>query len=182
MNVEFYKSLIPYCEKFGIKVACENMWQWNNGNKAPSDSTCSRAWEFNKYLDAIDSEWIVGCLDVGHAFLVNEDIPAFIRGAAPRLKALHVHDTDYRSDKHTAPFMEKIDFEAFSDCSKLEKIQLPNTLKTIEAKAFNECIALSECENINRVKEILAFEATKLAHGEKCQRHAKKAFFHFCKL
>lgn len=26
MNVEFYKSLIPYCEKFGIKVACENMW------------------------------------------------------------------------------------------------------------------------------------------------------------
>jgi uracil-DNA glycosylase family 4 len=54
MNVEFYKSLIPYCEKFGIKVACENMWQWYNGNKVPSDSTCSRAWEFNKYLDAID--------------------------------------------------------------------------------------------------------------------------------
>ena len=27
INVEFYKSLIPYCEKFGIKVACENMWR-----------------------------------------------------------------------------------------------------------------------------------------------------------
>ena len=40
INVEFYKSLIPYCEKFGIKVACENMWQCNNGNKVPSDSTC----------------------------------------------------------------------------------------------------------------------------------------------
>lgn len=36
-----------------------------------------------------------------------------------------------------------------------------------------ECIALAECENINRAKEILAFEATKMAHGEQA---AKEAF------
>ena len=28
-NINYYKSLIPYCEEFGIKVACENMWQYN---------------------------------------------------------------------------------------------------------------------------------------------------------
>ena len=35
-----------------------------------------------------------------------------------------------------------------------------------------ECIALAECPNINRAKEILAFEATKLAHGEEEAKNA----------
>lgn len=134
INVEFYKSLIPYCKKFGIKVACENMWQWNNGNKVPSDSTCSRAWEFCKYLDAIDSEWIVGCLDIGHVSLMNADIPAFIKTMGnKRLQALHVHDTDYKSDKHTLPFMEKIDFIAM--CKALAEIDYKGDF-TFEADAF----------------------------------------------
>ena len=37
----------------------------------------------------------------------------------------------------------------------------------------DECIALANCGNINRAKEILAFEATKMAHGEAA---AKEAF------
>lgn len=134
MNVEFYKSLIPYCERFGIKVACENMWQYNNGFKAPSDSTCSRAWEFNKYLDAIDSEWIVGCLDIGHASLMAADIPEFIRQMGnKRLQALHVHDTDFKYDKHTLPFMEKIDYHAV--CKALGEIDYQGDF-TYEADAF----------------------------------------------
>lgn len=134
LNVEFYKNLIPYCEKFGIKVACENMWQYNNGFKAPSDSTCSRAWEFNKYLDAIDSEWIVGCLDIGHVSLMATDIPEFIRQMGnKRLQALHVHDTDTKYDKHTLPFMEKIDYHAV--CKALGEIDYQGDF-TYEADAF----------------------------------------------
>ncbi len=134
MNVEFYRNLVPYCEKFGIKVACENMWQWNNGNKVPSDSTCSRAWEFCKYLDAIDSPWIVGCLDIGHVSLMNADIPAFIRQMGnERLRALHVHDTDFKSDKHTLPFMERIDWYAV--CKALAEIDYKGDL-TFEADNF----------------------------------------------
>ena len=134
INVEFYKSLIPYCKKFGIKVAAENMWQWNNGYKAPSDSTCSRGWEFCKYLDAIDSEWIVGCLDIGHVSLMNADIPEFIRKMGnKRLQALHVHDTDYKIDKHTIPFAEKIDFIAM--CKALAEIDYQGDF-TFEADAF----------------------------------------------
>ena len=138
MNVEFYKSLIPYCQKFGIKVACENMWQCNNGNIVPSDSTCSRAWEFCKYIDAINSEWIVGCLDIGHVSLMNADIPDFIRMMGnKRLQALHVHDTDYKSDKHTVPFLEKIDFIAM--CKALAEIDYKGDF-TFETDAFYEGI------------------------------------------
>ena len=111
-NVKFYKSLIPYCEKYGIKVACENMWQENPKTNAITDSTCSRAWEFCKYLDAIDSDWIVGCLDLGHTSLVAADTVEFIKKmGAKRLQALHVHDTDFVHDLHTLPFTGKMSFE-----------------------------------------------------------------------
>ncbi len=134
LNVEFYKNLIPYCEKFQIKVATENMWQYNNGFKAPSDSTCSRAWEFNRYIDAIDSPWIVGCLDVGHVSLMNTSIPDFIRAMGnKRLQALHIHDTDFKYDKHTIPFAEKIDFHGI--CEALAQIDYQGDF-TFEADAF----------------------------------------------
>lgn len=111
MNVAFYKSLIPYCEKFGIKVAIENMWQYNSASKCITDSTCSRSWEFCKYIDAVNSDWIVGCLDIGHASLVVKDIPKFINGMGNRrLQALHIHDTDFIKDLHTLPFTQKIDY------------------------------------------------------------------------
>lgn len=103
INLEFYNSLIPYCKEFNIHVCIENMWQYDE-NRIIRPSTCATLKEFNEYLDMLDSPWIVGCLDVGHAFLVNEDIPAFIRGAAPRLKALHVHDTGYNVDLHRLPY------------------------------------------------------------------------------
>ncbi len=37
---------------------------------------------------------------------------------------------------------------------------------------LDECIAIAEQPNINRAKEILAYEATKLAHGEKAAKDA----------
>lgn len=121
LNVDFYNRLIPYAKKFGIKIAVENMWQRNKGSGAITDSTCSRAWEFCKYIDAINSEWVVGCLDIGHASLMGADLPAFIKTMGnKRLKALHVHDNDFINDSHTAPFFGKIDFE--SVCKALKEI------------------------------------------------------------
>ena len=111
MNVELYKSLVPYAEKFGIKIATENMWQTNNGSRTPTDSVCSRSWEFCKLIDAVNSPYIVGCLDIGHVAIMGADIPAFIKAMGPkRLQALHVHDTDLIHDSHTLPFTQKMSF------------------------------------------------------------------------
>lgn len=112
INVSFYKKLIPYAEKFGVKIATENMWQTNNGAKTPTDSVCSRAWEFNKLLDAVNSPWLVGCLDIGHVSLMRANIPDFVRNMGKnRLQALHLHDTDFVKDLHTLPFTQKIDYQ-----------------------------------------------------------------------
>ncbi len=112
INIEFYKSLIPYCEKFDINVAVENMWQMNPiGNHTIVNSTCARVEEFCEYIDEINSERIGGCLDTGHVSLCGEDMSVMIRGLdGKRLKALHVHDTDGFRDLHTLPFTAKNDY------------------------------------------------------------------------
>lgn len=111
MNMKFYNSLIPYCEQFGIKVAAENMWQWNRFTRQCIHSTCSRAEEFCDYIDSINSEWIVACLDIGHVVLVSEDIPRMIKMLGNRLEALHIHDNDYKDDLHAFPFFHQIRFD-----------------------------------------------------------------------
>lgn len=111
INREYYTSLLPYCEQFGIAIATENMWHWNSFGKHIIDSTCSRAPEFCEYIDMIDSPYLVGCLDIGHTSLVGVKLGDFIRtmGKA-RLRALHVHDNDYQQDSHTLPYLLNIDF------------------------------------------------------------------------
>ena len=136
MNMEFYNKLIPYAKKFGIKIATENMWQENNGARSITDSTCSRAWEFNKYIDTINSEWVVGCLDIGHVSLIRSDIPKFIKAMGnKRLCALHVHDTNCIKDLHTLPFTQSIDYIAA--CKALKEIGYQGDF-TCEATAVNE--------------------------------------------
>lgn len=136
LNIEFYKRLVPYCEKFGIKVACENMWQRNKAAHRIIDSVCSRPAEFCEYLDEIGSPWVVACLDVGHVALTDEDMATTIRTLGPdRLQALHVHDNNLSEDSHTMPYMLKIDFNALT--SALKEIGYQGDF-TLEADHFLE--------------------------------------------
>ncbi|MBO5883729.1 MAG: sugar phosphate isomerase/epimerase [Clostridia bacterium] len=119
MNLEFYKRLVPYCEKFNIKVAAENMWQFDD-NKVIIDSTCASSEEFCEYIDMIDSPYIVGCLDLGHVALVRRDLPEMIRRMGnSRIRALHVHDNDLIRDNHVIPYTRNMTYydttTAFAD-------------------------------------------------------------------
>lgn len=133
-NMEFYRALIPYCEEYGIRVACENMWQHNKPAGRIIDSACSRPEEFCAYLDALDSPWIVGCLDVGHTVLTDEDLGYFVRQMGNRrLCALHIHDNDLHSDCHTLPFTGKLDWKALT--AALAEIDYQGEF-TLEADGF----------------------------------------------
>ena len=104
INLEFYNSLIPYCKDYNVCVAIENMWQYDD-NKVITHSTCSRPQEFKEYIDMLNSPYIVACLDLGHANLMeNADIPGFIKELGDRLKCLHVHSTGYNNDLHVLPY------------------------------------------------------------------------------
>lgn len=112
-NVAMYKSLIPYCEKWNIRVCAENMWQYDDKRKVIIHSTCARPEEFVALLDAVDSPWIVGCLDLGHCPITSVNpVDAIHALGSKRLKALHVHDVDYVDDNHNMPFTLKQDWAA----------------------------------------------------------------------
>ena len=105
-NVRYYKSLIPYCEKFGISVAVENLARIDPRRKCYIESFAGTPENQNKFLDAVNSPLICACLDTGHASLISVDPEKFIlKSDSSRLKALHVHDTDYIEDRHTVPFI-----------------------------------------------------------------------------
>lgn len=137
MNVEMYKSLVPYCEKFGIHVCVENMWQYDHNRSVIVDSICAQPEEFCAMIDAVNSPWIVGCLDIGHAALVGLDPADMIRALGKdRLKCLHVHDVDYHKDNHTLPFLEKLDWESITEA--LADIDYRGDF-TFEAASFPNC-------------------------------------------
>lgn len=133
INFQFYSRLIPYCEQFQIKVAIENMWQFETDSTHIIDSTCARAAEFCEYVDMLDSEWIVACLDIGHAALVGESIPRLIHALGDRLQALHVHDNNFLEDQHSVPYHGKIPMTPF--LRALKEVGYPGDL-TMEVIAY----------------------------------------------
>ena len=112
-NMAFYGSLLPLCKEYGIKVGIENMFQRELLRGQISFDTCNQIPEFIRYVDTLNSEYMVACLDIGHVGLPTRDDEAwdFIRALGhDRLQALHVHDNDYRVDKHALPYLGKIDW------------------------------------------------------------------------
>ena len=113
--MDYYGSLLPYAERFGVKIGVENMWRNDPLRRYISIDTCSTEAEFIRYVDTLNSEYAVACLDVGHALLpynMNGTVGDFIRALGrDRLKALHIHDNDYVNDLHLLPYLGKLDWD-----------------------------------------------------------------------
>lgn len=115
MNLDFYRSLIPYCQEFGIRVCVENVYRTDRNRWVLTDGVCTRPEEFTALLDTVDSPWIGGCLDIGHAALVSQDPADMIRRMGKRIHCLHVHDVDYTHDNHTMPFTQSLDWDSITE-------------------------------------------------------------------
>lgn len=111
-NMEFYGSLLPYCRQFGIKVAVENMFTRDKKRGIAIGIATGMAKDFREYMEKLDQEWFVACLDLGHSSLVGEEgwdvIPVL---GKKYLHALHVQDTDYLKDLHTLPYTGKLEWD-----------------------------------------------------------------------
>jgi len=117
-NYEYYKSLEPYCEKFGIRVAIENLF------KRDERSKCIRgrfytAEQLNGMIEKLNSSWFVVCIDLGHAGLTGYEPQDLIRRFDKQvLRTLHVHDTEYTEDSHTLPYAGKFDWKQIAHALK----------------------------------------------------------------
>ena len=113
-NAEFYFELLPFAKEHGVKIATENMWNWTreNGLDQAARAACSHHDDFVAHLDAVNDEFFVACLDIGHAEMKGLDTsaPEMIRAIGNRLGALHIHDNDRWKDLHRIPFSGSIDW------------------------------------------------------------------------
>ncbi len=110
-NMKYYKTLLPYAEEFGVKIACENVWCGDKKRGVIRGSVCSNPYEHVRYVDEINNNMFVACLDVGHSSLSGREAQDCIRVLGNRLQALHIHDNDYKDDMHTLPGLSEMNWE-----------------------------------------------------------------------
>ncbi|MBO5878926.1 MAG: sugar phosphate isomerase/epimerase [Clostridia bacterium] len=112
-NAEMYFELLPFAKEHGVKIATENMWNWNDELNQAAPAACSSPESFVAHIDAVNDEYFTACLDIGHAEMagLNTNAPEMIRALGQRLGALHVHDNNLHDDSHQIPFSMQINFE-----------------------------------------------------------------------
>ena len=134
-NAEMYAELLPFAKEHGVKIATENMWNWDDAKGQAAPAACSSPKSFCDHIDLLKDDYMVACLDIGHAEMRGLDTNAveMIHTLGHRLQALHVHDNDKWLDSHQIPFSMNIDFTAV--VKALKEIGYPGDM-TLEANAY----------------------------------------------
>lgn len=134
-NAEMYLDLLPFAKSYGVKIAAENMWCWDGEKDESCFAACATSESFNEYLDAVNDDYLVACLDIGHAEMRGSGSGAanMILALGDRLQALHIHDNDRWHDSHQIPFSMDIDFNEVANA--LRKIAYSGYL-TLECDMY----------------------------------------------
>ena len=111
-NAEMYSELLPFAKECGVKIATENMWCWDKTLDQSSFAACATPKSLCEHIDVLNDNFMVACLDIGHAEMRGSDTTAteMIKALDYRLQALHIHDNDKWHDSHQIPFSMDIDF------------------------------------------------------------------------
>ena len=133
-NAEMYLELLPFAKSHGVKIATENMWNWDPEKGESTFAACSTGEDFRKHIDVIQDDFFVACLDLGHAEMRGSGDGAvnMIKILQHRLQALHIHDNDCWHDDHQIPFSMNIDFAAIVNALKEIRYQGYFTLEAAE--------------------------------------------------
>ncbi len=159
-NAEMYFELLPFAKECGVKIATENMWNWDKEKGHSCFAACATPESFNAHLDAVNDEYLTACLDIGHAEMKGSDTTAveMILALGDRLTALHIHDNNKLDDSHQIPFSMDINFEEV--VKALKKINYSGYF-TLEAITYLESYTK---ENIFEGIKDLHAAARKLAN------------------
>lgn len=118
LNLKMYESLRPALKEFGVKVAIENMFEYDPFRRRLGYCECSYAKDLNLYIDELGDEQYGICLDIGHSNLVMQPPGDEVRKLKGRLSALHIHDNNGLEDYHYPPFYGTIDWSDFMSALK----------------------------------------------------------------
>ncbi len=116
LNTKFYKSLLPYAEKFGVNISVENLFNWEDDMAKP---ILSDPEEHKAFIKSLGSKRFNACLDIGHSAITGYKPEDAISGMdSDILKSLHVHDNNYKYDEHLMPFSGDFDWNKIAAALK----------------------------------------------------------------
>lgn len=114
-NREFLRSFLPYADELDLEIGVENLFIRDAGCGCVRGQHAS-AQEMNAFVDSLCSKRFKVCCDLGHAAICKVEPHAFIKGMdAGRMTMIHAHDTDYKNDLHTLPWLGEQNWEAITD-------------------------------------------------------------------
>ncbi len=152
-NAEMFQELLPFAKKCAVKIATENMWSWDKEKNRSSFAACATGEDFKKHIDVVNDDFLVACLDIGHAEMEGSGDGAvnMIHTLGHRLQALHIHDNDRIHDDHQIPFSMNIEFSPI--VKALKEIGYKGYF-TLEADSFMKPYDKSNAfEGVKRLQE-----------------------------
>lgn len=160
-NKNMYQKLLPFAKECGVKIATENMWNWDEEKDHACFAACATPESFVALLDIVDDPSFIACLDIGHAEMhgCNTSAVEMIDALDNRLQALHIHDNDRRYDLHQIPFSMGIDFMPIVQA--LKKINYDGYF-TLESSGYlgqysEQNIHMGYCALAESVKKLAAW-------------------------
>lgn len=163
-NAEMYHELLPFAKSCGVKIATENMFNWNGEKDESTFAACATSEDFLAHLQAVNDPYLVACLDIGHAELRSSGSGAvnMIRALGHHVQALHLHDNDLVHDSHQIPLTMSIDYPPIIRALKEIGYQGYFTLEASNAMQgyTAEQIPMRLAEKVASAKKLVAmFEA-----------------------
>lgn len=149
---KIYLRLLPYAKKFNVKIALENMWNYDYVKGVALPAACSSSKDFLAHLEILPEECFCACVDLGHAEMRGLSTSAceMLKTLGNKVKTLHIHDNDFVKDLHTLPYLGKIEFE-----------EIFRTLKEIE---YNGDVTFEIKGFLNKFPDILYKDALRLMY------------------
>lgn len=114
-NTALYKELLPIAKEYGVKIATENMWDWDKEKNTFAPAANSNHLSFKAQMDKLNElnkDLFVACVDIGHGELnnLNTSTAQIIETLGDYVQCIHLHDNDRFNDSHILPFMSAIDY------------------------------------------------------------------------
>ena len=70
-NAEMFWELLPFAKQHGVKIATENMWNWNSKRGQAAPAACSDEKSFLDHLKAVDDPYSVSYTHLSiHSFIL----------------------------------------------------------------------------------------------------------------
>ena len=134
-NAEIYLELLPFAKEHGVKIATENMWNWDYEKNIVLPAACSLHDNFLAHMNAVNDDYFVACVDIGHSEMFGDLTSSVetIKTLGKHVGALHIHDNDLKYDCHDIPFSLAIKFEPI--VKALKEIDYKGEF-TLEANAY----------------------------------------------